>query len=157
MINLIVIISIAVLTILTYYKGSRILLSSIISFYPASMIYLALPIKEKMLFLGTKGESLFYSHALIFGIIFAVIFFVVVRITHDHLVYGSGRWINSFLIGGAFVVLLVALSLHVLPTYNIFQITNKDIKTFWLSDWGYVISLFVPLIAIWRVAGRGRI
>lgn len=152
MINLIVLISIAVLAILTNYKGSRILLSATIAFYPASMIYAGLPIKENMLFMGTKGVSLFYSHAIIFAIVFAIIFFAVVRITHDHLGYGTNRWINSVLISGSFVLLLLALSFHVLPTYNIFQISNKEIITFWQSDWGYVISLVAPLVAIWRVS-----
>lgn len=153
MINLIVLISIAVLTILTHYKGSRILLTCIISFYPAAMLYKALPITDKFLLLGTKGQSGFYSHAIVFGIILAVIFFAIYRITgHESIGYGVNRWINSFLIAGSFVLLIVALSFHVLPAYNLFQIINTDIKGFLLSNWGYVVALVAPIITIWRVA-----
>lgn len=157
MINLIVVVSIAVLALVTYYKGSRILLAAIISFYPSSMLYAALPIKDSLLFIGDKGVSLFYSHALIFGIIFGLVFFAAYRITgHEHLGHGTAKMINSFLIGGAFVLAILALSFHILPTYNIFQLENKSLLGFWASDWGYVACIIAPLIAMWRVARGAR-
>ncbi len=155
MINLIVVISVVVFTILTYLRGSRILLASIISFYPASMVYAVLPAKEKMLFLGTDGVSLFYSHAAIFFVIFIILFYAVYKIiSHAYLGHAIGKWLNAFLVGGSFVLLLVALSFHILPAYNIFQITNSDIRSFWLSDWGYLACIVAPLIAIFKVARK---
>ncbi len=157
MINLIVVASIAILTLLAYYKGSRILLATIISFYPSSMLYAALPIKEKALLLGTSGVELFYSHALILGIIFLPVFWAVFRVLgHEHLGHGPTRWINSLLIGGSVVLAALALSFHVLPAYNIFQIANSGIRNFWISDWGYFASIVVPIIAILRVTGRDK-
>jgi hypothetical protein len=157
MINVIVLASVFILSLLAYYKGSRILLTAIISFYPASMLYTSLPIKTKLLFLGTVGEQLFYSHALIFGILFLLIFLPVYRITgHESLGYGTAKWINAFLVGGSFVLALLALSFHILPTNNIFQIETGSIRTFWSSDWGYFTGIVAPLIAIWRIATTSR-
>ncbi len=154
-INLIVTASIAILALLAYYKGTRMLLTGIISFYPASLLYMALPIKDKMLFLGTEGPSLFYSHAFIWGVLFLISFFAIYKITqYGSLGFGAHKLINAILIGASFTMLVIAIGFHVLPSYNIFQLTNADITSFWTSDWGYVLALFVPLIAIWRV-GRG--
>ncbi len=157
MINLIVVASIAALTLLSYYKGSRILLATIISFYPSSMLYAALPIKDKALFLGDSGVNLFYSHALLFGAIFLIVFLAVFKILgHENLGYGSARWVNALLIGGSVVLATLALTFHILPAYNIFQIENSGLLNFWASDWGYLISIIVPIIAILKVAGRNR-
>lgn len=158
MINLIVVVSVVVLALLAYYKGSRILLSAIISFYPASMLYTALPMKERILLLGTQGVQLFYSHALILGVIFLLIFWAVYRLTgHESLGYGAAKWINAFLVGGSFVLALLALSFHILPANNIFQIETGSIRNFWSSDWGYVVCIVAPLVAIWRMAMGGRV
>lgn len=156
-INLIVLGSVAVLALLAYYKGTRMLLTGIISFYPASLLYAALPIKGKMLFLGTTGTSLIYSHAVIFGLLFVISFFAIYRITqYGGLGFGVHKFINAILLGGSFTILVTAICFHVLPSYNVFQLTNADITNFWNSDWGYFTALFVPLIAIWRV-GRGSV
>jgi len=156
MINLIVLISIVALTFLTNYKGSRLLLASIISFYPAAMIYAAIPNKANYLVLGKTGDGLFYSYTLIFVVIFLLVFMAVYRITqHEQLGFGTMRWINAALIGTSVVLLVLALSFHILPDYNILQLTNKDIRIFWNSDYGYLICLIAPLIAIYRMSRAG--
>lgn len=157
MINIIVVVSIAILALLAFYKGSRIMLTAIISFYPASMLYMALPIKDNMLFLGKAGNQLFYSHAAIYGVLFLLVFFAAYRITgHESLGYGSARWINSILIGGSFVLAVLALSFHVLPAYNVFQLNNASLRNFWISDWGYFIAIIAPIIAVTRIARGSR-
>ncbi len=157
MINITILIAIGALMLLAYYKGSRILLSVIVSFYPSSMLYASLPIKDSILLLGKSGIELLYSHALIFGIIFLIVFFAVFRIMgHENLGYGTARWINALLIGGSVVLVVLALTFHILPAYNIFQIENSGIRNFWMSDWGYFTSMIVPIVAVLRVAGGSR-
>lgn len=156
MINLIVLISIIALTFLTHFKGSRLLLASIISFYPAAMVYSAIPNKGNYLMLGKTGEAFFYSHLLIFGVIFLLVFFAVFRITqHVEIGFGTMRWVNAALIGTSVVLLVLALSYHILPDYNILQLTNKEIRNFWNSENGYLISIIAPLIAIYRMSKAG--
>lgn len=156
MINLTVAISVLVLALLAYYKGSRILLTAIISFYPSSMIYQAIPGKEKFLFLGDSGTQLFYSHATIFGLIFIIVFLAVYRITqNESLGFGTQRLINALLIGGSFTVVVIALCFHILPTYNIFQLSSHAVTGFWTSNYGYITALLLPLIAIWRLSRGG--
>jgi hypothetical protein len=157
MINVTILIAIGALALLAYYKGSRILLSVIVAFYPSSMLYASLPIKDSLLFLGKDGVSLFYSHAAIFGIIFLLVFWAVFRIMgHENLGYGTARWINALLIGGSVVLATLALTFHILPAYNIFQIQNSGIVNFWASDWGYFTAMVVPIVAILKVAGGSR-
>ncbi len=156
MINLIVVASIAILALLAFYKGSRIMLTAIISFYPSSMLYMALPIKDSLLFLGKTGNQLFYSHAAIYGVLFLLVFFAAYRVTgHEHLGYGNSKWINSILIGGSFVLAVLALSFHVLPAYNVFQLNNASLRNFWISDWGYFAAIVAPIVAISRIARGG--
>jgi hypothetical protein len=156
MVNITVLVSILALAFLAYYKGSRILLTAIISFYPSSMIYQAIPGKEKALFLGSTGTGLFYSHALIFGVVFIVVFLSAYRITQNEgLGHGNQRLINAFLIGSSFTVVVIALCFHILPSYNIFQLTNVSVTGFWNSNYGYLTALCVPLLAIWRLSRGG--
>jgi phosphoglycerol transferase MdoB-like AlkP superfamily enzyme len=156
MVNITVLVSVLALAFLAYYKGSRILLTAIISFYPSSMIYQAIPSKEKALFLGTEGTGLFYSHALIFGLVFTIVFLAVYRITQNEgLGHGNKRLINAFLIGSSFTVVVIALCFHVLPSYNIFQLTNSSVTGFWNSNYGYLTAICLPLLAIWRLSRGG--
>jgi hypothetical protein len=156
MVNITVLISVLALAFLAYYKGSRILLTAIVSFYPSSMIYQSIPNKEKFLFLGQNGTGLFYSHVLIFSVVFIIVFLATYRITQNEgLGYGNQRLINAFLIGSSFTVVVIALCFHILPAYNIFQLSNRSITGFWTSNYGYITALCVPLLAIWRLSRGG--
>ena len=151
-VNIIIVALIVCFTLLTHFRGARITLTAILTFYPASMIYAGLPQKGSMLFLGTSGAGLFYSHALIYGVIFMLVFFSVFRITQNEgLHFGVKRWINSILISISFVLLLVALSFHVLPAYDIFALGARA-QNFWASSTGYLISLIVPIFMIWKIS-----
>lgn len=152
MINFIVIVSILALGILTYFKGARIMLTAIMAFYPASMLYKALPWQQNLLFLGKKGNSLFYSHLLLFAIIFVILFFILYRVTQNEgLSIGIHRGINAALLSIGVVLAIIALSFHILPTYDIFQLGSKA-QNFWASDMGYFVAILAPLFAIWRVS-----
>jgi hypothetical protein len=152
LINIIVVVLIIIFTLLSHLKGARITLTSIVSFYPASMIYAAIPNKANILFLGTKGAGLFYSHALVYGVIFILVFFSIVKIMqNENLHFGIQRWVNAVLISTSFVILLVALSLHVLPAYDVFELGTKA-QNFWTSNTGYLISLIAPILVIWKVS-----
>lgn len=156
MVNITVLVSILALAFLAYYKGSRILLTAIISFYPSAMIYEAVPGKDAVLFLGKSGTGLFYSHALIFGVVFAIVFLAAYRITQNEgLGYGNQRLINAFLIGTSFTVVVIALCFHILPSYNVFQLTNASVAGFWNSSYGYLTAICLPLLAIWRLSRGG--
>lgn len=151
-VNIIIVVLIIAFTLLTHFKGARILLTAIVTFYPASMIYAAIPSKGTMLLLGKTGTGLFYSHALIFLGVFLLVFFSIYKITQNEgLHFGVQRWVNATLISVSFVLLLVALSLHVLPAYDIFQLGAKA-QNFWTSNTGYLLSLIIPIITIWKVS-----
>lgn len=151
-VNIIIVALIVCFTLLTHLRGARVTLTAILTFFPASMIYVALPQKESMLFLGTNGASLFYSHALVFGVIFMLVFFSVFKITQNEgLHFGVKKWINSILISISFVLLLVALSFHVLPAYDIFDLGARA-QNFWASNTGYLVALIFPVFMIWKIS-----
>lgn len=155
-INIIIVVLIIALTLLAHFKGSRILLTAIIGFYPTAMIYAAIPdtTKKDLLFFGTTGASLFYSHLFVFAVIFTLVFLIVIRIMQNEgLSFGIQKWVNAILISTSFVLLLVALSFHILPAYDIFQFGTKA-QNFWTSSNGYLLSIIAPLLVIWKVSKR---
>lgn len=151
-VNLIIFALIVCFTLLTHLRGARLTLTAILSFFPASLIYLAIPSKDSLLLLGTKGAGLFYSHALIYGVLFMFVYFSVYKITQNEgLHFGVKKWINSILISVSFVLLLVALSFHILPSYDIFELGTKA-QNFWTSNFGYLVSIIFPIIMVWKIS-----
>lgn len=152
--NLALIIVVAALTALSYYRGKRVLLSLIVSFYPAAALYAAFPYKASALLFKGNSEQIFYSHAIIFLVFFVFAYFAVGKIVHSE---GSHNGISGFmealLLSVSIVLLTVALSFHILPARDIYGFSSQ-IENFFTQDLGYFVSMIVPIAAIFWMRGR---
>ncbi len=152
--NLALIIVVIVLTALSYYKGKRILFAAIVSFYPAAALYTAFPYKSQFMLLKGGNDQMFYSHAIIFGVFFILSFLAANRIVH-----GGGSnvgvfgFIEALLLSVSVVLLTVALTLHILPTRDIYGL-SASIQNFFMRDIGYFVSMIVPMVAVFWMGRR---
>lgn len=155
MFNLTLIIVTAVITALVFYKGRGLLFRAITSFYPASVIYSALPNKAKFLFFTANAEQIFYSHAIIFGFFFIICFLIANSIVHgDRHRMGITKFIDALLLSASAVILTVALCFHILPSRDIFDL-SKEVQNFLTSSMGYFVSVSVPMIVVyWMTRNR---
>lgn len=152
--NLALIIVIALLTALTFYKGKGILFSIIVSFYPAAMLYAAFPYKAKFLFFNDNNEQIFYSHALIFGIFFVLAFIIANRlIFSDGTRTGIMGFVDALLLSASVVLLTLALSFHILPYRDVYNL-GAQFQTFFSGSLGYFISVLAPMAVVFTMTGR---
>jgi hypothetical protein len=152
--NLTLIVVVAVLTALSFYKGRGTLFSLIVSFYPASIMYAAFPYKEKFLFFNDSNQQIFYSHALIFLIFFFLSFLVARRI-----VYSTGTrsgiigFFDALFLSVSVVLLTVALTFHILPYQDIYNLAAQ-FQNFFSSSLGYFVSILCPIVVLYAMTGR---
>jgi hypothetical protein len=152
--NIILIVVVAALTVLSYFKGKGVLFSLIISFYPASIIYLSFPYKAKFLFSTSNSLNTFYSHAFIYLVFFILSFFVSKKIVHaDGTHSGVGGFFEALLLSISVVILTTALAFHILPYRDIYNL-GTEIQTFLSSDLGYFISVISPMAVVYWMTRR---
>ena len=152
--NIILIVVVAALTALSYFKGKRMLFALIVSFYPASIIYLSFPYKAKFLFSSTNSVNTFYSHVVIYLVFFVLSYFVARRIVHaDGTHSGVGGFIEALLLSSSVVILTTALAFHILPYRDIYNL-GTEIQTFLSSDLGYFISVISPMAVVYWMTNR---
>ena len=152
--NIILIVVVAALTALSYFKGKRILFALIVSFYPASIIYLSFPYKEKFLFSTANSLNTFYSHVVIYLVFFVLSYFVANRIVHaDGTHSGVGGFIEALLLSISVVILTTALAFHILPYRDIYNL-GTEIQTFLSSDLGYFVSVISPMAVVYWMTNR---
>ena len=152
--NIALIVVVAVLTALSYYKGKRTLFAIIVSFYPAAALYAAFPWKSQFMFFGGGADQIFYSHALIFGVFFVLAFLTASRIVHSegsHI--GISGFMEALLLSVSVVLLTVALSFHILPSKDIYDL-SASIQNFFTRDVGYFVSMVVPMAVVYWMARR---
>lgn len=152
--NLTLIIVVAILTALSFYKGKSTLFSLILSFYPAAIMYASFPYKAKFIFFNANNSQIFYSHALIFLVFFTLSFLVSRRI-----VFSTGTragiigFIDALFLSIAVVVLTVALTFHVLPYKDIYNLSTQ-FQNFFSSSSGYFVSILGPVVVLYAMTGR---
>ena len=152
--NIILIVVVAALTALSYFKGKRILFALIVSFYPASIIYLSFPYKEKFLFSTANSLNTFYSHVFIYLVFFILSYFVANRIVHaDGTHSGVGGFFEALLLSASVVILTTALAFHILPYRDIYNL-GTEIQTFLSSDLGYFVSVISPMAVVYWMTNR---
>lgn len=152
--NITLAITIALLTALSFYKGKGTLFSIIVSFYPAAIFYSAFPYKSKFIFFNDSSIQVFYSHALMFGVFFALSFFVARRIVHsDGTRSGFVGFLDALFLSISVVLLTVALSFHVLPYRDIYGL-GAQFQNFFSGSLGYFISVLMPMVVLYWMTGR---
>ncbi len=152
--NITLIVVVAILTILSFYKGKSTLFALIVSFYPSFVLYTSFPFKKSLIFLNDNANQVFYSHVLIFAVIFLGFFFVARRIIHsDGNRSGFVGFIDALMLSVSVVLLTSALTFHVLPYKDIFGF-GKEIQTFLSSSLGYFVSVAVPVFVVYWMTGR---
>ncbi|MCF7865097.1 MAG: hypothetical protein K9M11_01140 [Candidatus Pacebacteria bacterium] len=152
--NITLIVVIAILTALSFYKGKSTLFSLIVSFYPAAILYASFPYKAKFILFKDSGEHIFYSHAIIFGIFFILSFLIARRIVHSS---GTRSGIVGFLdalfLSASVVILTLALCFHILPYRDIYNL-GAQFQNFFSSSLGYFVSVFIPMVVVYGMTGR---
>lgn len=152
--NIALIVVIAILTALSFYKGKTILFSLIVSFYPAAALYASFPYKKNFIFMNDNANELFYSHAIIFAAFFLLSFYVSRRIVHsDGNRAGIKGFIDALALSVSVVLLTTALSFHVLPSKDIYGL-GKSLQGFLSGNLGYFVSMSVPVAVIFWMTGR---
>lgn len=152
--NITLLVVIALLTALSFYKGKSTLFSLIVSFYPAAMLYASFPYKEKMLLFKDTNEHIFYSHAIIFAVFFALSFWVARRIVHsDGTRSGFVGFLDALFLSISVVILTVALCFHVLPYRDIYNL-GSQFQNFFSGSLGYFVSMFAPMFVLYWMTGR---
>ncbi len=152
--NIILLITLALLTALSYFRGKRTLFALIVSFYPASILYVAFPYKEKFLFSTANSLNLFYSHALIYIVFFVLSYFVANRIIHaDGTHSGVGGFIEALLLSASVVLLTTALAFHILPYRDIYNL-GAELQGFLSGNLGYFVSVIAPMAVVYWMTNR---
>ncbi|MEN9649546.1 MAG: hypothetical protein RL094_513 [Candidatus Parcubacteria bacterium] len=145
---------IACLSLLAYYRGTSILFCLISSFYPAIVIYKAFPYTENFIFFKKTSSEVFLSHAALFVLIFIGIYFIMRRITHaDAIMGGVSGVLDAVLLAVSITALTLVLSLHILPSRDIYNLSGT-IEKFFRSDMGYFLSLLLPLGVMFHISKR---
>lgn len=152
--NIALIIVVAVLTALSYYKGKRTLFALIVSFYPAAGLYAAFPYKAQFLFFNATQDQVFYSHVLMFAVFFVLSYLAFGRIVHsDGSHSGVSGFIEALSLSISIVLLTVALSFHILPYSDIYGL-SESIQSFFSADLGYFVSMIAPMVAVYWMGRR---
>ncbi|HEY1037542.1 MAG TPA: hypothetical protein VGE62_03070 [Candidatus Paceibacterota bacterium] len=152
--NIALLVVIALLTGLSFYKGKTVLFSLIVSFYPAAALYASFPYKKNFIFMDDNAAQVFYSHAIIFAAFFALSFFVARRIVHsDGNRSGVVGFVDALALSVSVVLLSTALTYHVLPYRDVYGL-SKALQTFLSGNLGYFVSMSVPVAVIFWMTGR---
>lgn len=154
MTSFVILIVFVILSVFALYIGREIIFSSITSFYPAIVVYKAFPYIDSVILLNKSSQQIFYSHLLVFIIIFLPIFFAVQRVIYAS-GGGVGIWgiIDATLLSISVISLSLVLTLHILPTRDIYNLTSGVLK-FFNSPLGYFISLVIPLGVVFHISKR---
>lgn len=154
MLNITLIAVIAFLTLLAYYKGRSVLFCVISSFYPAIVVYKAFPYTEKAILFTKNKDQIFFSHVGLFLVIFFLIYFIMIRITHaNSYMGGMSGFFDSILLSVSVTALTIILSLHILPRHDIYNLSGS-VEKFFTSEFGYFLSLVVPLAVVYHLSKR---
>ncbi len=152
--NIALIVVIALLTALSFYKGKSTLFSLIVSFYPAAVLYASFPYKANFILLKANNEQIFYSHAIIFAVFFLLSFLVARRIVHsDGMRSGVVGFLDALFLSASVVVLTLVLCFHVLPYRDIYNL-GAQFQNFFSSSLGYFVSSFAPMFVLYWMTGR---
>jgi hypothetical protein len=96
----------------------------------------------------------FLSHAALFVLIFIGIYFIMRRITHaDAIMGGVSGVLDAVLLAVSITALTLVLSLHILPSRDIYNLSGT-IEKFFRSDMGYFLSLLLPLGVMFHISKR---
>lgn len=154
LINITLVVTTLLLTVISFYRGRGVLFSAIVSFYPAIALYASFPYTQKFIFFKENTEQIFYSHVLIFAVFFIIVFLVSRQIIHaeGHRI-GFRKVLDSLLLSVSVVLLTTALCFHILPSRDIFNL-SRDIQNFLTSDLGYFISMLAPTLVVYSMTRR---
>jgi hypothetical protein len=152
--NITLLVVIAILTALSFYKGKSTLFSLIVSFYPAAILYASFPYKEKFILFKDTNQHIFYSHAIIFAVFFALSFLIARRIVHsDGTRAGFVGFLDALFLSISVVILTLTLCFHTLPYRDIYNL-GAQFQNFFSSSLGYFVSAFIPLVVLFWMTGR---
>jgi hypothetical protein len=151
---MVLIVTVVLLTFLSFYKGKAILFSIIVSFYPAVAMYISFPYKSSFILFDDNANQVFYSHLLIFSVFFLASFFVARRIIHsDGNRSGLVGFIDALALSISVVLLATTLTFHVLPYRDVFGL-GKEIRGFLSGQIGYFVSTLIPVFVMYWMTGR---
>lgn len=155
--NIYLVVVIAILTALSYFRGKRILFAIIASYYPAVAMYMAFPYKAQAIFMKANADQIFYSHVALFFAFFILAFFVANRIVHtDGTHQGVNGFVEALLLSVSVVLLSTALTFHVLPYRDIYGLGMR-IEGFLKGDLGYFVSMVLPIAVVYWMTRRRRL
>lgn len=155
MFNIALIATLIVLVILTFYKGRGVMYSIIIAFYPTAVIFESFRIYlSKVIIAKDTAIHLYLSQALVFLVIFALVFLVTRRLSHYEGARGGvAGFIDALLLSVSVILLLMTLTFHILPATDIYSLT-ADIRDFFKSGLGYFVCVLAPIVVLLTMTRR---
>lgn len=148
MFNIALIATLVLLVILTFYKGRGLMYSLIIAFYPTAVIYSSFPYLQKLILFKDTTLQIYISHASVFLILFVLVFLVTHRLSqYEGARSGIGGFVDALLLSLSVILLVMAITFHILPARDIYSLT-KDIRDFFMSGLGYFICVLAPIVVL---------
>ena len=156
MFNIALIVTLVVLVGLTFYKGRGLMYSLIIAFYPTAVIFDSFrPYLAKVIIAKDTAFHMYLSQALVFLVIFALVFLVTRRLSHyEGARSGIASFIDALLLSASIILLVMTITFHILPATDIYSLT-ADIRDFFKSGLGYLVCVLAPIVVLLTMTRQG--
>jgi hypothetical protein len=135
------------------WKGKKRLTSAILSFYPATLIYLNIPSDYlgKTQILGTSPSTIFYAHLILFLVIFLFIhIFINTYDTGSYSYASGGGAIETALLSVVALALFIIFIMHIVPISPVYAV-NLPFFVYFDGPHAFFIWLVLPLIALYFI------
>ena len=148
--NLTLIIVIALLTLIAFYKGRYALYLLLVSYFPAAAMYSAFvdwPISRQFI-TSTFFNGNFSGRLLVFIIFFAIALLAMRKIIrYEGLRFGTKAVIDSGILAVGLACESLALTFHVLPDRDIYHL-SAGLENYFNSPSGYFLLIMIPVLGI---------
>ena len=154
MFNIALIATLVLLVILTFYKGRGLMYSLIIAFYPTAVIFSSFPYLSKVIIMKDTAFHIYLSNAAVFLVIFILVFLVTRGLSHYDGARGGIRgFIDALLLSLSVILLVMAITFHILPARDIYSLT-ADLRDFFVSGLGYFVCVLAPIVVLLAMTRR---
>lgn len=144
---ILILLAIALLFFLSYKKGKRTIVSLTLALYPALIIFKNLP------FVEISDNT---SRALIFILIYAILFVLIKKYTHVKKNHSKQRKVvDSVLLTLSYLILLVSVYIYSIPSLaNLYSFSPQVIKL--VGSIPYGVALLLPMIILFLTNKRDQ-
>jgi hypothetical protein len=136
---LLIISLLAILIILSYKKGKKILVALILSLYPSILFFYNIPFVE----INERG-----ARAVFFIIIYIIFFVLVKKYTHVRKLHTGQRKLTDYsLLAVTYVVLLLSVYVNSVTSLSfIYRFSTSTLEIFRMIPYG--VALIIPIVVL---------